>query len=34
MPKKPVNKKFKRANTGINKIYKFKGNEIKLKDYN
>ena len=34
MPKKPVNKNFKRANTGINKIYKFKGNEIKIKDYN
>ena len=32
--KKPVNRNFKRANTGINKIYKFKGNEIKLKEYN
>jgi hypothetical protein len=34
MPKKPVNKKFKRANTGINKMYKYKNNEIKLKEYN
>lgn len=32
MTKKPVNKRLKRANTGINKIYKFKGNEIKVKD--
>ena len=34
IPKKPVNKKLKRANTGINKMYKFKSNEIKLKEYN
>ena len=33
-PKKPVNKIFKRANTGINKIYHFRGNEIKLKENN
>ena len=30
--KKPANKNFKRANTGINKKYKFKGSEIKLKE--
>jgi hypothetical protein len=34
MTKKPENKRFKRANTGINKMYKFKNNEIKLKEYN
>ena len=34
MPKRPVNKRLKRANTGINKIYKFKGSEIKLKENN
>ena len=32
--KKPVNKKFKRANTGINTKYHFKGSEIKLKENN
>lgn len=31
--KKLEKKTFKRANTGINKIYNFKGNEIKFKDY-
>jgi hypothetical protein len=34
MPKRPINKRLKRANTGINKIYKFKGSEIKLKENN
>ena len=34
MHKKPVNKNFKRFNTGINKIYHFRGNEIKLKENN
>ena len=34
MHKKPVNKNFKRYNTGINKIYHFRGNEIKLKENN
>ena len=30
--KKPVNKKIKRSNTGINRLYLFKGSEIKLKE--
>ena len=32
MNKKPVNRKFKRANTGISKIYHFRGHEIKSKE--
>ena len=31
MNKKPVNKHFKRANTGINKYNQFKGNDFKVK---
>lgn len=31
MNKKPVNKHFKRANTGINKYNQFKGNDFKIK---
>ena len=32
--KKPVNRKYRRSNTGINTKYHFKGNEIKLKENN